>query len=192
MKAVKRAVLKFSDAREQECLLMRVEEKAFRWLMANSGRTFDGIDYLDEPMAIKAIRVAIETDPAYVGVDLTIYAMDPTPVERAAKAILEDPSCRTRMTAGYLDLHEVTAIIERETNLTAFLEASEVMFAYLFTRNAYRDMALSGLMWQYLIEIEKVKRVDLSKMKEAIGDPKVERLVVTASKMPDPPKGIVQ
>lgn len=181
MQPVKRAVLKFPDACVREYLLMRVEEKCYRWVDRTAhGHYYNGVDYLDEATSMKALRVDIETSPEYVGVDLTIYPMDPTPAERAAKAI------------EFLETEEECAdAIERETNLSGLLESGETLMAYLITRMAYRDMALGGLMMNYLEAVERSKKVDLSNLKNKIADTKVDRIVVT-NKLPPKPGGIVQ
>ena len=91
MTVVKRAVLKHKDGRQQEFFLFRVEEKVFRWADSN-GKLWDGVDYTSENIALKGIRVSVDTDPALVGVDLTVYPVEPAPEERAAKARREQPA----------------------------------------------------------------------------------------------------
>ncbi len=161
MKAVLRAVLKYPDQREQELTLFKVQDKCFRWVAMPSGRLHDGVDYLDERVAQKALRVYVESDPSMVGVDLTIRPMDPTVAERAAKLCLDkffEYDYPGQLGNG---LPEATAaIIEKETRINSLIDAAQTLIAYEIQRMRTPkppglDMAHGGLILALIEEIEK-------------------------------------
>ena len=166
MTLTKTAVLKHPDAREQKLNLFRVEAKCYRWLM-DSGRPFDGIDYVNEATAISQLRVLVDGDPAYVGVDLTIHSIEPTADVRAAKRIrhaITGADC-----LDIWDYESVAEIIRSETNLPALMDSIQSLLAYCFkcrpafakalfpvtAAGAPRDLTMDGLLLAVIEALEK-------------------------------------
>jgi hypothetical protein len=192
MTIVNKAVLRHRNGKEQSLSLLKIESGVFRWITDELTKPWDGIDYLDRSMAIKALRVRVETDPAYVGADLTITSPDPTPAERAAAEIIKaidanlpiaDTPCRT-----------MAEIIDRETNLPALLDSFQTLMAYVFTRRLPfamalfpttaagkpRDLVMDGLLLNAIEAIEKSTGQTFDSLRKQLEEP-VSNLIVAHS-----------
>lgn len=140
-KLVKRAVWKHPDQPERQFFLEQVERACFRWLEPANNR-WDGVDYLDIGTALKAMRLYVESDPSCVGVDLTVFEVDPGPEERAALRILNTlwgDIERSRKDLGIeLDRHSMVqrtiGLIAHETNIGPMTAAFSELIAFLMTR----------------------------------------------------------
>jgi hypothetical protein len=206
MTIVKRALLKCPDGRQQEFFLFRVEPAVFRFADAN-GRLWDGVDYLSENVALKAIRVSCDTDPAMVGVDLTIYPVELPPDERAATRIVSEttgpiPAMNDDPALAAV-IANVSRIIREETNITEIVEAVNTLLAFIVTRrDAYaramfpvhggrapRDLTLDGLLLAAIEALGKATKQDYANIITALKEP-VSSLQI-AHNMPIP-KGPVQ
>jgi hypothetical protein len=186
-KAVKKAKLIFPDKREDNLVLLQVEPKVLRW-ETDGGREWDGVDYLDEATAIASIRVLVERDPAYVGVDLTVLSMDPTPAERAAGVI--------GFEFGMTEVPRVAEIIAKETNIDGLTEHISTLIAYLFRHRpafakalfpvteagAPRDMVLDGLLLNVIQAMEKSTGQTFGNLTKILLEP--VSVIQMASKLP--------
>ena len=113
MKIVKRSLLRFPDKREKTLALFQIEAHVFRWIEEPAGKPFDGIDYLTEHDGIKGLRVLVEGDPSYVGVDLTVLPVELPPDERAAKRIVME------MYGDYVPPESIPYDVERAAGIIA-------------------------------------------------------------------------
>ena len=172
MKIVKRAQLKFSDQSVQSLALFQIEAKVFRWISEGTGQPFDGVDLLSEHDAIKNLRVIVESEPRFVGVDLTVLPVDLPPAERAAKRILETLEDKV----PYPDVLEWAAkLIQEETQIDGLIEAVNLYITYRFPRlrhpkAAGLDMTEGGLVLSILESMEKAQKVDLSNLKKQLAE----------------------
>lgn len=192
MKAVKRAILKYKDGRQDELFLFRLEETVFHWIVGNPAkRKFDGIDYLSKYVAIKALRVAVETEVALAGSSLTFYGIEPPPEERAATQIAGiafDGRCYE-----HKDVEELSNIIRQETNITEILDATQGLLAYCFTRREKfamalfpiqdgrkpRDMVFDGLLLSAIEAIGKATKQDFESLVKILKEPVSDLVIAT-------------
>ncbi len=190
MTIVKRAVFKSEGGpgtipiKTIQLSLMRVEKHAFRWIDEVTGNPFDGVDYVEETDAVKALRVLVETDPKWVGIDLTVFPVAPPPEERAARRIVEawrdsmikrfdlpvEQTCRIDMSGP---INETAEIIRNETAIDKLVESTNVLVAYLVQRIRQPrppglDMAQAGLLLDVLTALEKAQNVDLSNIRKVL------------------------
>jgi hypothetical protein len=207
MQPIKRAVLKFPDAREQTLFLFRPEQTVFRWAVDN-GRLLDGVDYVTEADAIAQLRVLVEHDPAYVGVDLTVYSMEPSAADRAAKRIT---GRLFRLMDDYNDIGNparetelVAQIISEETNIDPLMDSVQTLVAYWFkNRRAFamalypmtpegapRDLTGDGLMLAVIEAMQKTAGTTWPNLTKILMEP--VSTIKMASKMPTPKGGTIQ
>lgn len=223
MQVVKSASITHPARPTENLSLQKVERGVFRWTVTETGQPWDGKDWLSEQDAIQQIRVTVDCEPEYVGCDLTVREVDPTPDERAAKRVfaicgmddheyspLEDSSCRDSIQ----ELQDISQIIRDETNINGILDATETLLAYLFIHRAAfsvalflttkygfllqqikepipgRDLTMDGLILACVEAVEKAKQQDYSNLKKPLTEPISE--IAVATRMPKPPKGIVQ
>ena len=172
MKIINRAILRTAEQPERKLALFRVETKCFRWVTEPAGQPFDGIDYLSDHDAIKALRVLVETSPDYVGVDLTILPAEPAPEERAARRIVDDKEC---IFDEFADLaHErIAEIIRQETGVDKLVESINLLLTYEFPRRLHPkqpglDMTWGGLCLSVIEALEVATKTDLSNLKQQL------------------------
>ena len=175
MKIVNRARLTYPEKPPVFIALFQVEPAVFRWIWEATGQPFDGVDYQDKSAAIVQLRVAIEKE-SVPGADLTILSVEPGPAERAAKRIYAE-------TRSY-NLGEVEYIIQEETAIDQLREAGETVLAYLITRGGQRDLALGGLMLNFLDALEKSGGVKYDAIRRALTEP--PPMITPARSMPGP------
>ncbi len=191
MKIIHRALLKFTDQDKKlldtkQLSLFQVEANVFRWITDGPGTPFDGVDYLRMEDAIKGLRVLVQSDPAYVGCDLTVLPVDLPPDERAAKRIIME------MFSDYVppesipyEIERVAGVIDEECQSTAMIEAVNLLMAYEIPRlrapkPGGLDMAHGGLIVTILEVIEKAQKVDLTNLKKKLTEG-VEQIKVYSS-----------
>ena len=178
MKLVQKARLIYPDQRVQLLGLFQVEEKCLRWVVQDTDRRFDGVDYTSKPDAVVGLRVTVEGDPALKGCDLTILEIEPGPAERAA----------VRIVKGFVtnpipeDKDTLAGIIQEETAIDQLREAGETLEAYLITRGGQRDLALGGLMLNFLDALEKSGGVKYDAIRRALTEPPPQ--IIPARNMP--------
>ena len=186
MKIIHRAQMKFPDQHVQSLALFQVESTVFRWISEGTGQPFNGVDYLRSEDAIKGLRVLVESDPGYVGVDLTVLPVDLPPAERAAKRILETLDDKV----PYPDVLEWAAkLIQEETQIDGLIEAVNLLITYEFPRRLHPkkpglDMVWGGLVLSILECMEKAQKVDLTNLKKQLAEG-IETVKVYSS-MPAP------
>ena len=192
MKSVMRALIKHADARETRLVLIQREPTVFVWV-TEAGREFDGVHYTLKNIALKALRVAVETDPAFVGADLTIIPVEPPPSERAAKRLAE--------TASEAQAADIARVIEDETNISAISDAVQTLMAYIFLhRDAFamalfpvkdgrrpRDLVMDGLLLNTVEALGKATKQDYVNLLTVLKEP-VSQLLVAHQV----PKGPIQ
>jgi len=165
MTIVQKAVLKHPDQRTQNLSLFRLEPSVYRWIIDGPGRPFDCVDYLSFHDGVKQLRVLVETDPAYVGVDLTIVPVELPPEERAARRV--SPLCKDR------DLEAIATIIREETAIDKLIEATNLLLAYEYPRRLQPkrpglDLTWAGLVLSIIEALEIAQRQDLSNLKKQL------------------------
>ena len=186
MKPVMRAIVKHADARETRLVLIQKEPTVFVWV-TEDGREFDGIHYTLGNIALKAIRVCCDTDPAFVGCDLTLYPVEPPPSERAADRVV---SYFEEFSGSSID-HDrgrMQKVIEEETNIAEISDAAQTLLAYIFLhRDAFamalfpvkdgrrpRDLTMDGLLLNTVEALGKATKQDytnlLTVLKEPVSD----------------------
>ena len=178
MTAVQRAIIKQPDGKPQTLTLFRVEPTVFRWI-DQAGKPWDGVDFLEAGMAIKSLRMTIESDPSYVGYDLTFYPVELPPEERAAKRVIEEmyrvddwgprdiyvpPEDIPR------DIGKVSSIIKSETGIDKLVESVNLLLTYEFPRRLQPkrpglDLTWGGLVLSVLEALEVAQKSDLSNLK---------------------------
>ena len=178
MKLIQKARLIYPDQRTQLLGLFQVETAVFRWVVQDTDRRFDGVDYVDKPSAVVGLRVTVEGDPAFKGSDLTILEIEPSPAERAARRIVDN--YEPDSTA----IDWVSGIIQEETAIDQLREAGETLEAYLITRGGQRDLALGGLMLNFLDALEKSGGVKYDAIRRALTEPPPQ--IIPARSMPGP------
>lgn len=168
-------------------VLQQHEPTVFRWavLSAIPPLKLQQIDFVTRHDAIKWLRLQAESDPAWVGVDLTINAAEQPPHIRAAERIWG--------LAEDIDQPDVESIILEETNISDLLEHAGVLLAYLIRTGRQAkppglDMAEAGLILNVIEAIEKAERCDLGNLKKTL-TADVNKVQVYSSM---PPKGGVQ
>jgi hypothetical protein len=176
MKLIQKARLIYPDQRTQLLGLFQVETAVFRWVVQDTDRRFDGVDYVDKPSAVVGLRVTVEGDPAFKGVDLTVLSVEPGPAERAARRIVDN--YEPDSTA----IDWVSGIIQEETAIDQLREAGETLEAYLITRGGQRDLALGGLMLNFLDALEKSGGVKYDAIRRALTEPPPQ--IIPARNMP--------
>ena len=178
MKLLQKARLVYPDQRTQLLGLFQVETAVFRWVVQDTDRRFDDVDYVDKPSAVVGLRVTVEGDPAFKGCDLTVLEIKPSPEERAAKRI------KDAFVPGYdpEDVTGITRIIQDETGLTELLEHANTILAYLLSRGGQRDLALGGLMLNLLGALEKSSGVKYDALRKALTEP--PPMITPARSMP--------
>ena len=192
MKLVQKARLVYPDQRVRLFGLFQVEEKCLRWVMEDTNRVFDGVDYPGKPEAIIGLRVTVEGDPAFKGTDLTILEVGPSPEERAALFIAQvavREVGRAKNLENLCDRIEalqpmIALLIQEETGLTELLEAANTILAYLITRGGHRDLSLGGLMLNLLGALEKSSGVKYDALRKALTEPPPQ--IIPARSMPGP------
>ena len=191
MTVTQKAVLKYRDGRIQNLSLFRVEPTVQRWIIDDSGKEFSKVHYLSTHDAVKGLRVLVETDPNYVGVDLTIMAVEPPPEERAAHRIDTD--------YDLLSAEAIARIIQEETNISEVVRTAEELLAYLFTRRAIfakalfpvqggmapRDMVMDGLLLGCIEALSKTTKQEYGNLLKILKEP-VSNLQVVAALPPKP------
>ena len=187
MRLIQKARLTYPDQRVQLLGLFQVETAVFRWVCQDTDRPFDGVDYPSKPEAIIGLRVTVEGDPAFKGVDLTILEIEPSPEERAAKRI-EGSVVKEFSDPGHcgairsLEPSAMAEIIRQETGLTELLEHANTILAYLLSRGGQRDLALGGLMLNLLGALEKSSGVKYDALRKALTEP--PPMITPARNMP--------
>jgi hypothetical protein len=178
MKVIRRATLKLpKDGPTLRYSLVQIEEKCFRWIDETSGNPTSGIDYLSEHDGVKALRVAIESDPDMVGADLTFLAVAPPPENRAANRIINKWLERLR-NLGYdmmqvMGQNEVEDIFREETAIDRLLESVNLLLAYEFPRlrapkRPGLDMTHAGLMLAVIEALEVAQKQPLDNLKSKL------------------------
>ena len=175
MKIVNRARLTYPEKPPVFMALFQVEPTVFRWIWEATAQPFDGVDYQDTAVAIVQLRVAIEKE-AVPGADLTILSVEPGPAERAARRIVDN--YEPDSTA----IDWVSGIIQEETAIDQLREAGETLEAYLITRGGQRDLALGGLMLNFLDALEKSGGVKYDAIRRALTEPPPQ--IIPARNMP--------
>jgi len=200
---VKAARIKLRDDSVRHLILIRKDKGDYRWINA-VGEEFDGVAYLDEVTAMKALRLAVEVDharPEFIGADLTIDPVGPPPSRRAAEKMSavfhrdwdNDPEKA---------VEEATELIEQETRVSELLNAYQELLAYSFTRRPAfakalfpktpegepRDLVFDGLLLACIEATEKATLQDFDNLKKILKQP-VSR-IIGATSMPQ--KGPVQ
>jgi len=201
----KRAKLKFPDARERNLVLLKIEPKVYVW-KTEGGTDWDGVQYLEESTAISQLRVTIDHDPAYVGVDLTVTSPDPTPAQRAAEKIREGISEDLETTevpfVAWLYDNRIEKCINEETNIDPLVDHLQTLLAYLFRRRpafakaifpvteqgAPRDLTMDGLLLNVIQALEKTTGQKWENLTRLLMEP--VSVISMASKLP--PGGKVQ
>ena len=175
MKIVNRARLTYPEKPPVFMALFQVEPTVFRWIWEATGQPFDGVDYQDTAVSIVQLRVAIEKE-AVPGADLTILSVEPGPADRAARRIVDN--YEPDSTA----IDWVSGIIQEETAIDQLREAGETLEAYLITRGGQRDLALGGLMLNFLDALEKSGGVKYDAIRRALTEP--PPMITPARNMP--------
>jgi len=177
VKIVNRARLTYPEKPPVFLALFQVEPAVFRWIWEATGQPFDGVDYQDKATAIVQLRVAIEKE-AVPGADLTILSVEPGPSDRAAARIVKG------FVTNPLPEHTETlaGIIQEETAIDQLREAGETLEAYLITRGGQRDLALGGLMLNFLDALEKSGGVKYDAIRRALTEPPPQ--IIPARNMP--------
>jgi hypothetical protein len=178
VKLINRAMLCYPGLRVHSLGLFQVGEAVFRWVVESSGREFTGRDYLDKPSAIVGLRVFIEGNPAFEGVNVTIHSVEPSPQERAAKRILQKYSLFEKD----LSLDEVCEIIRQETAIDRLRDSGEILLAHLLTHGWVRDLALGGLMLSFLDALERSGGVKYDALRKTLTE--LPEMFTPASQIP--------
>lgn len=203
---MKQAVLKKPGLADKQLHLVRLEKGCYRWIEVLGEKPF-GPDWLSEHDAIKGIRVEIETNPEFVGVDLTVTTAQPSAEMRAAESVVEyyetifatvadinarNPESRSEQVQSVMDC------VTYETNLADLLEHFQVMLAYNFrNRRVYaralfpvrdgkepRDLVGDGLLLNCIQAIEKSTGQKLDNLKAVLLEPVSNITVVGGSALP--------
>ena len=183
-------MLKFADQPERKLSLFRIEDKVYRWISSPSG-TWDGIDYLDESAAIKHLRVEVETGVEFVGCDLTIVPVDPSPDERAAQRIIQNYD--EALSVDPVEVEMVAQIIREETAIDSLLESVNLYVTYRFPRLRFPkaaglDMVEGGLILSVIEALEVATKTDLGTLKKQLTEGIKE--IKVYSSVPPGPKGV--
>jgi len=177
---VKRAVLKLPDGRERTLLLVHTDKASYVW-QTPEGRVWEDLSvYADEATAIRMLRVGVDSDPALVGVDLTVYPMDPPPAERLAK----------RLSVRYgpwkeTEVEECAKVIAEETALPELLDKTQTLLAYIFKNRLVfamavcpptpgaqpRDLTMDGCLLEAIQAIEKSTGLKLDRLTSELMKP---------------------
>ena len=171
MKVTDRALLKRTDQADTVLALFQIEARVFRWIDEKTSAPFNGVDYLRREDAIKGLRILVESDPAYVGADLTLLPVELPPDERAAKRIVMEMYCDHVPTDSIaFDVERAANIIDEETHVTRLIEAVNLLLAFEIPRlrwpkQAGLDMTHGGLILGVLEALEPAMKVDLSNLK---------------------------
>ena len=206
MTLINKAVLKhLPSGKTQNLSLFRIEQNVYRWVDDLTGKPCDGVDYLDISMAIKALRVRVETEPNMTGIDLMVLPVAPPPEERAARRIarlytfallkalpLSSEDVAEIDPGGAVD--EVAEIIRNETGIDFLIEHTQTLLAFLFQRRlAYakalfptvqgqepRDITLDGLLLQVIEAMQKATGQDYANLVKILKEPISTVKVVSA------------
>jgi hypothetical protein len=162
MTIVQRAIITHPDGKREMLSLFRVEPTVFRWI--DHGKPWDGIDFIEANMAIKSLRMTIESNPSYVGYDLTFYAVEPPPAERASLRIGELPAGLT------LPIDSVARIIQEETGIDNLIESINLLLTYEFPRRLQPkppglDLTWGGLCLSVIEALEVAQKSNLGNLK---------------------------
>jgi hypothetical protein len=173
MKIVKKAVLTDKDGGQQHLSLFQIEAHVFRWIDDKSGTPFDGVDLLSEHDGIKNLRVIVESDPRFMGVDLTILPVELPPAERAAKRIFDLDLVDLTYAPGSIAVERMAKVIQEETQIDGLIEDVNLLITYEFPRRLHPkkpglDMTWGGLVLAILECMEKSQKVDLSNLKKQL------------------------
>jgi hypothetical protein len=205
---VKHAIWKRANAHDERFMLVKIERGVFRWIVVLTGQPWDGVDYLCEGDAIKSMRVTVESSPLYVGVDMTLEDVTPTPEERTAEKIWSRYD-RQQYDSVYFpsprvaEVEALADIIRQETNLPALTTAVSEMLAWLWTRRRAiaralcpptpngepRDITMDGLLLNCIEAMQTTTGQDFSGMIKSLKEPVGQ--IAIARNMPMP-KGPVQ
>lgn len=174
MRIVKRGALKYPDQHELKLALFQVEEKVFRWAEVPSGTLLDGVDYLSEHDAVKGVRVAVQCSPDMVGVDFTVYPVDPSPDERAARRISEELD-ELLYQPQVIAIERMAAIIQEETACDRLIESVNLYLTYRFPRlrfpkQAGLDLTEGGLVLSVIEALEVATKTDLGNLKKQLSE----------------------
>jgi hypothetical protein len=210
---IKRAVLKRSDRPPETLLLTRHGKGDFRWI-TESGKEFTGVYYLDSGAAIRAMRAHVESDPDCVGVDLTIFDVEPPPEERAAwrlnrlidngPTVAEFESRAAEVIAQETNIGPMTTVF---SDLMAFLMIHRRALYFglalemlppqqieqinrIMAGRAARSLALDGLLYQAITELGKSTKQDFANLLAPLKEPVSN--IVQARAVPKPPEGSIQ
>jgi hypothetical protein len=192
MNVVKKAVwrdTRNAAAGEQLLFLVRHGKGDYRWVKAIDQKELDGVAYLDEGSAIRAMRLFVDHDPSMVGIDLTIGDIAPSPEVRAAKQI---DSVFNAGVTGEEYRHVVAEIIARETNINGLTTAVSELLAYIFRcRVSFaaavcptmpgkvpRDLTMDGLLLAALEAMSKATGQDFSNLIRILKEPVGQILAV--------------
>ena len=190
MKLLQKARLVYPDQRTQLLGLFQVETAVFRWVVQDTDRRCDGVDYVDKPSAVVGLRVTVEGDPAFKGCDLTVKEIEPSPEERAALLMAQMAVREVGRAENLEDLCDriealqptIALIIQEETGLSELLEHANTILAYLITRGGHRDLSLGGLMLNLLGALEKTSGVKYDALRKALTEP--PPMITPARNMP--------
>ena len=174
MKRIKKARLLYPDIRVKILELFQLGETIFRW--RGSDQKLDKTDYPDEDAAIIGLRVTVESDPAFKGVDLTILPLEPLPEERAATTIFN------RFLSTQPSVEELETIIRQEIAIDQLREHGGTLLAYLLTHGWVRDLALGGLMLNFLDALERSGGVKYDALRKTLTE--LPMMFTPASQMP--------
>ena len=193
MKIAKRSLLKFPDNREKTLALFQIEAKCFRWIEEATGKPLNGVDYLSEHDAVKGLRVLVEGDPAYVGVDMTVLPVELPPAERAAKRIVDLELDELNHIPEAIAVEKMANAIAEETAIDKLVEAVNLYITYRFPRLRFPkaaglDMTEGGLVLGVIEALEISMKVDLSNLKAKLTEG-IEQVKVYSS-IPTGPKGV--
>lgn len=183
----KRATIKDKHGDTTEQFLFRHAKGDYRWA-DKGGNEFDGVAYLSEEDAIRAIRCKVEGEPEYVGADLTIFPVDPPPHVRAAEKCFEQQSLSVTPFRPFIKqevIDMLAGIIEKETNIATLLDAYQTLLAHCFQRRRIyakaqfptvegqepRDLVFDGLLLTCIEETEKATRQNFDNLKKILMEP---------------------
>jgi hypothetical protein len=185
--AVRKATLTYPSGEKRLLHLMKLSRADFRWIDTGTGKEFDGVSYLEDGPAVRAMRVFVESDPSTVGIDLTIELVDPPPERRAAVVIAKLDKANNN--AGWEDA--IASIIEAETNVTPMASAFSDLMGYLFIHRAKfalalfpptpagqpRDLTMDGLLLNAIEQLAKATKQDFGNLVKILKRP-VQQIAV--------------
>ena len=179
-----RAKIVMKDGAKHTLILHQTAPTVFQWGGLANLVAFAPAHYVCRHDAIKALRLAFETEVSLIGCDLTINAAEQPPHIRAAQR-LHDETFET--------VDELAELILDETNIADLLEHVGVLLAYLIRTGRQPkppglDMAEAGLILNVIESIEKAEKCDLGNLKKTL-TADVTKVQVYSSM---PPKGGVQ